>query len=103
MIFLSALALLALLALQIKTICYYKWKRFIFYYAEAVCIAFQEHGNIIDAYIITDKQLSARHPEIYARHSSNNQFRKETAKRVRHLCSDRYLNGAGRIPPRKPR
>ena len=99
---LSISAATALLTHQIKTICHYKWNRFIFYYAESVCNAFQEHGNIIQAYNVTDVKMAYRHPELYTHYVLNNQFRNEVSKRVRLLCYDLYLIGAGRIPPSKP-
>ena len=96
--FLSALALLALFYLQVKTIQYFKWNRFVFYYAELVCEAFSNSRSIDAAYKYTDLLLYARHPKVFPRYYNDNQFKRTAHEKIRRICSRSNLIGVDRTP-----
>ena len=98
--FTALLALFSTLNLQVKAIEYFKFNRFIFYYADTVCRAFQEFGNIDIAYQYTDLTLDARHPDIFYRYANDDQFKRRAHKKIRRICSNRNLIDKGRIPPK---
>lgn len=100
LVFLTAAAILgSLFWLQYTRIRNYKRKRFIFYYAETICNAYQEHGDLNKALLYADVTLSRRHPKTFVNYYTDVHFMREVHIRLYKLCCDLYVIGVGRNPP----